>query len=277
MRKTMLLLAVSIVCSFVAPARAGGVADAGPPIAAEPSPVFTPAPGQIFVAPAPMAAPQQMVIGGVTYYAQPALPSTGIPWLDRLMAFMAALALICSLLAHIVPPTSVPGKLISWIALNFGRQLKQPPPDPETTSSMSALLVFLGVGLLGVAGCTALRAAERASPDCYGIQDRFGDVAHSLTVIFKDISQSNPVAAAQQLFADRGVDGPAAMCLIEEAENLIRYPHGGEAAYAPDAGPVDAGSPLANALLLNRLQLGALEQLEQLKAVVAAKTGAQPH
>lgn len=53
--------------------------------------------------------------------------TTGIPWLDKMLVVLAAIGSICSLLSHFVSADSIPGKLISWAALNFGKELKAKP------------------------------------------------------------------------------------------------------------------------------------------------------
>ena len=48
---------------------------------------------------------------------------TGIPWLDKTLSVCVAVGIVCSLLSHFVPPTTIFGKAVSWCALNFGKTL----------------------------------------------------------------------------------------------------------------------------------------------------------
>jgi hypothetical protein len=52
--------------------------------------------------------------------------TTGSPTLDNTIAVAGALSILCSALSHFIPPTTVVGKVISWVALNFGKLLVKP-------------------------------------------------------------------------------------------------------------------------------------------------------
>lgn len=127
------------------------------------------------------------------------------------------------------------------------------------SARLAVLLVVSGVL---VAGCAALTAAERASPDCAGIGSTLGDLAKSIETIISDATREDWLAAASQAITDRGIDGKAAQCVFEEVENLIKYPHGGEPAFVPDAGTPSA---LERALAMKPEQAAALERLQQLR------------
>lgn len=65
----------------------------------------------------------------------PAATSTlaiGIPWLDTTLKILAMVGVLASIVSHFVSPTSGFGKVVSWLALNFGKALTTPKPATVT-------------------------------------------------------------------------------------------------------------------------------------------------
>lgn len=56
----------------------------------------------------------------------PAPITTGNATIDKIILVALSLVPLCSALSHIVPPTTLAGKVISWIALNGGKLLVKP-------------------------------------------------------------------------------------------------------------------------------------------------------
>ena len=79
--------------------------------------------------------------------------TTGVPWLDKTIVGLSALGALASLLAHFVPPYTKVGKVISWLALNFGKGLVKPDPTPiivDKPKGFVSLWVLLVVSLLSL-------------------------------------------------------------------------------------------------------------------------------
>lgn len=86
---------------------------------------------------------------------------TGIPSLDRYISLAIAFApvavTLCSVLAHFIPPTSLLGKLIGYIALNGGKMLVKQDSSALPLPKIPPAAVLVLVGLLS-AGARAQTA-----------------------------------------------------------------------------------------------------------------------
>lgn len=74
------------------------------------------------------------------------LQLTGDPAVDRLIVLFTVVAGIvgafASVLAHFVDPDTGFGKVVSWLALNFGKRLKPPPAAPDLISKARGLAIL---------------------------------------------------------------------------------------------------------------------------------------
>lgn len=86
--------------------------------------------------------------------------TTGIPWLDKTLVVLAAIGSICSLLSHFVSADSIPGKLISWAALNFGKELRAKPStnlQPRGYARLGAL-IFIALASVLLIKCSLIKS-----------------------------------------------------------------------------------------------------------------------
>lgn len=79
--------------------------------------------------------------------------ATGIPWLDTALKILAMVGVAASIVSHFVPPTSAAGKVVSWLALNFGKALTTPKPPvvelpPRGYARLGALIFITLAGVL---------------------------------------------------------------------------------------------------------------------------------
>ena len=118
--------------------------------------------------------------------------------------------------------------------------------------------------LLVLCSCAALTLAEKESPACVGLDSSIltkdGELIAQLAV---DLPAGEMALALKAFIDAKGVQ--QFTCAEQIAEALLGHP------VAPlDAGtqPADAGSPLANALMMKpaAVQAGALEKLQTFKA-----------
>jgi hypothetical protein len=215
--------------------------------------------------------------------------TTGIPWVDRALAIIAGAITLCSFLSHYIPPTSVLGKLVSYIALNGGKLLvKQDPaslPAPKGFARVGALLALCALTLC--AACVAgWQAAVKAAPACYGLTAaNVSTIVSEGKAIALDAAQCATIAgcpaaveaALGTYLANQALDDQAYDCVTEAIKLEIKYPHGGEAPYTPDAGPEEAPSALQAAVAMSAQQITALEGIESLQAHVRAARAPLKH
>lgn len=93
--------------------------------------------------------------------------TTGIPWLDKSLAILAAVGAVCSLLSHFVSADSLPGKIVSWMALNFGKNLAAKKlgtvtelQPPRGFARIGTLAILVGATLLIATAAHAQAPAE---------------------------------------------------------------------------------------------------------------------
>lgn len=84
--------------------------------------------------------------------------TTGIPWLDKSIAVLAAVGAICSLLSHVISPDTVPGKIISWMAGNFGKDLKAKPTTNLRPNGFARVwaLALIAVFAMSISACALI-------------------------------------------------------------------------------------------------------------------------
>ena len=77
---------------------------------------------------------------------------TGIPALDHAIsigiAFAPVAVTLCSVLAHFIPPTSILGRLIGYVALNGGKLLVKQDAASLPLPKVPPVAIFLLLGLL---------------------------------------------------------------------------------------------------------------------------------
>lgn len=122
--------------------------------------------------------------------------TTGVPWLDKTLVVLAAVGSICSLLSHFVSANSVPGQLISWGALNFGKNLAAKKPATITELRPGG---FARVGLL-----VAIVAVASCLTACAFITKTFG-----------------PTLAADELNCETSEIAPLRDALVPQAQAAI--------------------------------------------------------
>ena len=154
--------------------------------------------------------------------------------------------------------------------------------------------VLIALACASHLGCvTGWTAAEKAAPDCYGL-----DAAKLSTLVSegKTIATTTASGCATGVatcvsaveadvgtyLANKALDDQTFQCVVEAIKLEVQYPNGGEAAYSPpsDGGTPDAGVaivtdvklPLERAVALSSTQVTALEALSNLAAQHHAAT-----
>lgn len=219
------------------------------------------------------------------------LQLTGVPQVDRLIVIFTLIAgivgALASVLAHFVDPDTGFGKVVSWLALNFGKKLKATAPAPDIISKgrgIGAAALFLCFGL-GLTACKAgWLAAEASVASCYGITQAERDQARSdiVNALAKVFPSGNYLGALQSLGAAYANDPPL-KCGVDTVIAEIEHPNGGEAPYVPpDGGTAKPAVTFAHVSTslgteAKQVPIESLAALQTFRDQLAAKTPLPAH